>query len=168
MCGHGLTGGESIYLSGTKIGTVSLLQYSNNGYGDYAIVTTTTGQTLTNTVRYSGSATRTITTSVSSPVVGTVVYKYGAAKYYGYGTISATGVTIYHSTTGKNICGLTRVKMTSGSVDHGDSGGPWYVKTNGVWGFCGVTSSFATENSTTYASFTPYYYFSGKFFAKTS
>ena len=153
-CGHGSTSvGSTVKLYGTTIGTVSVVQYANGGYGDYSIVTLTSG-TISHKIGSSSDGYVTITKGTNlSPAVGTYVTKYGYKTGYSYGTVTATNVSI-NPATGMTVYGMTKVSITTGDGSAGgDSGGPYLA--GGA--FCGVHHGNLKDDPLT-VYFTPYKY----------
>lgn len=79
-------------------------------------------------------------------------------KGYAWGTVTRTGVTLTYDSTGMDIVsefyvrGLTESAITNGKgtdpTDSGDSGGPIYIRDNGVYKIHG-TNSATHENTVT-------------------
>ncbi len=162
-CGHGSSGVGNIFKltsSNRNIGELLVHQYSNNGSGDYSIVSITgNSMEMTNLVGNPSDENQqwAIKTSINRPAYGTYVYKYGKNGGLAYGkvtnailssvTIGSDGVN--GSVTIKNLAKCT---LEYGTSISGDSGGPIFT---GTGSFCGVVSTGESNNS---FYFTPYQY----------
>ena len=163
-CGHTYQQvGDEIELRSTfqPIGTVLYHRYADYLYGDFEIVSINTSSfTPSNDIVAGGYS---ITDYISNPSVGTVLRFYGKeTAAVGYGTVSATGLTIdsKNNASGTDITtvyGLTRLVIASGSVDDGDSGGPVFQGATSNAKLGGIISGRSTDNP--YMYFTPYTYF---------
>ncbi len=152
-CGHDQSLSASIYQEGSLIGTVAYLRYSSSTSGDFSIVKTPS-VTLTNKVKTS-SGTKSITGTVSSPAIGTYVYKYGQVSGEALTYVNAVNVNV------TSCKGLTRATLISGNTQGGDSGGPYTIGNS----FCGIHHGTAGGD----VFFTPYYYMSSAgFVVKTN
>jgi len=150
-CGHSISSGSSVYHTGGLIGTVSVLQYANYGAGDYSIITASNGYTPTSTV-YSSGGTTSYTSSLLSPTVGTILYRYGEVSQQSI--CQVTDIGIYSNTGTITILGLTKAYIVSGNLPQGgDSGGPYRSGNS----FCGIHHGHVKENAHI-VYFTPYGY----------
>ena len=150
-CGHGTSVGEQISFGNSTIGTVTINQNlgAGNRYGDYSIITATSGYTATSSVLTSGGGATSFNGYMLNPAVGTYVYKYGRVSGQAYCEVTKTNVTVSNGT-----LGLTKAKIITGSSTGGDSGGPYRCDRE----FCGVHKGSSTSGSTQYVYFTPYTY----------
>lgn len=127
-CGHGMTVGNTIRVSGTTLGTVAAKNFTSGERYDWGIIkiTNTSGFTSTNRVLNNSNYTTITGISTSNPV-GTTICKYGRNGF-------ATGVIIYSDravnyTDVGYIHGLVHVTVESqyvGNCGGGDSGGCIY------------------------------------------
>ena len=169
-CGHGYSTSDAVFRSGTNIGSVSYQRANQNAniwqtyvtasLGDFSIVTLNSSASITNRV-YSSGGTIPITGTYSSVPVNTVVYKYGYATGYSYGSVVATSMSFsYGSPPGYYIDGLYKTLLNYGSIGAGDSGGPvWRVSgsSNLIHGIVDA-HSVNTSTGNTYMYSTPIYY----------
>lgn len=158
-CGHNLSVGDSItYLPTSEvIGTVTYKRYSVSYNGDFGIIkVTNTNMNLSNSI----ANTYSITGTYLTPAVNTVVKKYGANSGYAYGTVTQRNVSA------NDTKGLSVVKITYGTSQGGDSGGPYFITENSSNKFCGIHhgSNITTEEyentGILKVYFTPYSYIS--------
>ncbi|MFQ9871481.1 MAG: hypothetical protein ACLRVT_00080 [Oscillospiraceae bacterium] len=125
-CGHGKTEvGKSMKYGGSKIGTVSIVKYQNNYYGDYSITKLDSVGYLFSSVK-SQYGTKTIS-GTRATVSGASVARYGDTTKYDYGVVSITNYTILYMD-GYNIKGLTVMSQTTKDASYGDSGGCVYTQ----------------------------------------
>ena len=167
-CGHSINVGDTIIFRPTSdtIGSVIYSRYSPSLNGDFSIVRVTGEDiTLTNSI----ADTYSITGTYLTPAVNTVVKKYGGYSGYAYATVTQRNVT------GDGAKGLSVVKITYGTSQGGDSGGPYFITENGSHKFCGIhhgsniNSEEIEETGILKVYFTPYSYISSQgFTAKTS
>lgn len=166
--GHGLsTTGEDQYLyrDGSKLGRVERLNWGNNFTGDWATVSVTNGDTLTNKV-YGAVGSNKITFCCDVPV-GTVILRYGCVSGYGRAKVEQKNVARTYN--GCTIFGLVKCGIESGPATGGDSGGPYYCL-GPNYGFIGIHSALET-NPVTHINklyYTPYELFADYFEVKTS
>lgn len=134
--GHCVTEGTSYKYGGSVLGTGAYRCYETEHYYDYGIITVTgTGQTMTNKVYNNANYTTiTGTKSVSSSLVGTTVCKYGAARWFGIGTVDKVNAIVSYThddgTPGVTLHGMSKVIFNSDSPNRGfkgDSGSPVYA-----------------------------------------
>lgn len=164
-CGHGGQDvGDTIRYqnaSGSVIGEVSYYNYSNNGTGDFEIITVTNENMnisgwINNVYKVYGV--------YPSPAEGVRLLKYGrASNLYATVVVDRENVTITEQPSGYKISGLTRCELISGSSQGGDSGGPYFLNYNGNVLFGGIHSAhLVTEdedgNQIDYVYFTPWEY----------
>ena len=111
-CGHGTSVGEQISFGNSTIGTVTINQNlgAGNRYGDYSIITATSGYTATSSVLTSGGGATSFNGYMLNPAVGTYVYKYGRVSGQAYCEVTKTNVTVANGT-----LGLTKAKIITGS-----------------------------------------------------
>lgn len=164
--------------NGSILGAPSYIRFQNNGNGDFSIhnIAANTGNTIliTNKIQNvsdSGSDIS-VTGTYSDPPVGTYIFKYNATpitnnatKYRSYCQVTATGVTVSYS--GVNIKNLSSAQFVSsaGTSAGGDSGGPWFLYSGGIWKIAGIHSG---SNGSTTTYFTPWKYIAAAgFSAKT-
>ena len=84
---------------------------------------------------------------------------------FGYGSVERRNVTVLADDR-DNISGLTEVKVTSGSCESGDSGGPFFQDASSGAKYCGVLHGKRTDSSgNLYVFFTPYTYISSAGFS---
>lgn len=165
-CGHGRTLSNTVNINGNSFGTICLVGFSNNHYGDYSCVRMTSSDTLTNKVYGSStSTTRNITSTSGSVALNATVMKFGYSSGYATATVTNTSTSV--TSGGVTILGLEECTLTSGSSASGDSGGPYYISggSGNNYTFVGVHTSHSSSGS---IKFTPYVRFSSKFIPKTS
>lgn len=106
------------------------------------------------------------TGTLSSPAVGTIIKYYSrTTSSFGYGSVERRNVTVVADDR-DNISGLTEVKVTSGSCESGDSGGPFFQDASSGAKYCGVLHGKRTDSSgNLYVFFTPYTYISSAGFS---
>lgn len=151
-CGHGKSVGNSVTYNGSVIGSVSSVQYSNYGAGDYAIISASSGYTATSSVLCTGGTTY-FGNYLLSPTVGTQLYKYGDETGQSTCQVTQTGVTV-NDGGGITIYGMTEASVISGLGSYpGDSGGPYRF---GIY-FCGIHHGNPKGNHSI-VHFTPYGY----------
>ena len=101
---------------------------------------------------------------MSSPAVGTIIKYYSrTTSSFGYGSVERRNVTVLADDR-DNISGLTEVKVTSGSCESGDSGGPFFQDASSGAKYCGVLHGKRTDSSGN-VFFTPYTYISSAGFS---
>ena len=107
-----------------------------------------------------------LTGTLSSPAVGTIIKYYSrTTSSFGYGSVERRNVTVLADDR-DNISGLTEVKVTSGSCESGDSGGPFFQDASSGAKYCGVLHGKRTDSSgNLYVFFTPYTYISSAGFS---
>ena len=167
-CGHGGQSPNDIIKyassSGSTIGNVYIHRYYDGDIGDFEIIK------ITNTDTFSTSNsinnTYSITGTLSSPAVGTIIKYYSrTTSSFGYGSVERRNVTVLADDR-DNISGLTEVKVTSGSCESGDSGGPFFQDASSGAKYCGVLHGNRTDSSgNMYVYFTPYTYISSAGFS---
>ena len=106
------------------------------------------------------------TGTLSSPAVGTIIKYYSrTTSSFGYGSVGRRNVEVKASS-GKTIGGLTELKVTYGSCESGDSGGPFFQDASSGAKYCGVLHGNRTDSSgNMYVYFTPYTYISSAGFS---
>lgn len=154
-CGHGneklsvLYGNRYPYIkyNGIRTGQVSYQRANTTpgvfSLGDFAIVTLTGSDTMTNVVKGSGVS---ITGTNSSVPIGGIVYKYGNTTGYSYGTVQQIEFTAIYwlSPYTYEVSGLIEAYMnTNGThaVAEGDSGGTVYQQIGNNYMFCGIVTA---------------------------
>lgn len=107
-----------------------------------------------------------LTGTLSSPAVGTIIKYYSrTTSSFGYGSVGRRNVEVKASS-GKTIGGLTELKVTYGSCESGDSGGPFFQDASSGAKYCGVLHGNRTDSSgNMYVYFTPYTYISSAGFS---
>ena len=107
-----------------------------------------------------------LTGTLSSPAVGTIIKYYSrTTSSFGYGSVGRRNVEVKASS-GKTIGGLTELKVTYGSCESGDSGGPFVQEAASGAKYCGVLHGNRTDSSgNMYVYFTPYTYISSAGFS---
>ncbi len=172
-CGHGLSEGAVVKYGSSSIGTVEVHQYANNEYGDYSIITASTGYSPTASVFTTGGKTSSFGGYLTNPTVGTYLYSYGKASGQAYCEVTRTGITIIDTKDIYNavfLKGMTETELISGTCTDGDSGGPYR---NGDY-FCGIfhgasTTTESDGSTTTHTYFTPYkYLYNAGFYIETN
>ncbi len=154
-CGHGNTETDTILYNGSAIGTVEYQRLNKNPngsgteiMGDFSIVLLNSSQTITNTVMGTDGI-KQITGTYSSLPEGTTIYKYGATTGYGYGTVLESAIsskTTYNlSDEDGNVLGTCYVaglyRSSMSALDHGDSGGPVYIKSGSSYLLHGIVTA---------------------------
>ena len=133
--------------------------YGLSSLGDFAIVSITSSDTMTNDVWVGGD----IIGTYSSVPVGTIVYKFGYAAGYAWGSVTSTGMRrtyVGSNYTYYTVDGLYQIPVQNSSntqaIDLGDSGGPvWRTYSGGNY-LHGIVTCCSTDYSTMYT--TPIYY----------
>ena len=88
-----------------------------------------------------------LTGTLSSPAVGTIIKYYSrTTSSFGYGSVGRRNVEVKASS-GKTIGGLTELKVTYGSCESGDSGGPFFQDASSGAKYCGVLHGKRTDSS---------------------
>ena len=88
-----------------------------------------------------------LTGTLSSPAVGTIIKYYSrTTSSFGYGSVGRRNVEVKASS-GKTIGGLTELKVTYGSCESGDSGGPFFQDASSGAKYCGVLHGNRTDSS---------------------
>lgn len=159
-CGHSISSGASVTAASNTIGTISLLQYTNNQYGDYSIASASSGYTSTSLVYATDGYTIAYTGYLTNPAVGTYLYKYGKESHQAYCKVERTGITVAPSSS-MTIKGMTECSIVTGASTNGDSGGPYRSGTQ----FCGVHHGSSVRDGIAYVYFTPYVYPKNKGFS---
>lgn len=158
-CGHGMDVGDRIYYDNKHIGTVKVVCYENNIYGDYSIIQLTNGYTTEGGVligigKYSSSYSH-VQNIDYFPLTGQVLFKCTRNGGYGACTMLARheSVQVTDPLTNQTvtILGQMRVKFNDGAIVPGDSGGGLftYDEENKI-AFVGIACS--TSNSDPYIS----------------
>ena len=159
---------QRLFLSGSQVGTVMLLQFQNYGVGDWAAVARVgTNYTESNKIYLStsGNTIGYITGTIDDLPVGSVVSKYGAA--YGYATATVTAQNASEAFGNITLNGLTKAVLRQGATGNGDSGGPYFVGTTSFnFNFVGVHTGSNVSNGGV-IWFTPYVRFSHVFTVRT-
>ena len=153
--GHCATSvGDNAYISGTYVGSTSLVRYQNNGYGDYAIINAANGVQSDNRIIAGGGNIVYLSGYINNPPVGMYLGKFGKTSLYAYCQVTAVGIDTQDDT-GTVTKGMTETIIISGDSSGGDSGGPYWSTTN----YCGVHSGSAEdEDYNHFTYFTPNYY----------
>lgn len=113
-CGHGTGYGSSILdNNGGLLGTVRMRVYEGNA--DVSFVEYSSGSSVSNTI--DGTNYYSLSTSVATPVVGKMVFMYGATSGKTYGYIQSTNVSFTHNSTY-----FSDIIGASYPSDNGDSG----------------------------------------------
>lgn len=159
--GHAVSEGED-----TAYGKVVQRKYTNNQYGDFAIIFIDSNYELTNTICDSHWDKLDVRTVYSNVAEGTTVSAYGNTSKGVFGEVTATGISKTSFLTGVTICGLTSVTCPTGGANNGDSGGPVYVSL-GNWqaAACGIIQG---SGSSTEMCFVPFEHIAAAFSPKTS
>ena len=163
--GHGALQG-----SDTQYGYVVQSKCDNNQFGDYAIIYTNSDYRITNKVYANnllGSDALYVRTVYSSVPEGTSVYAYGVKAKEKLGRVEKTNVSEYMIDTGKTIRGLIKCKLSGGTSQKGDSGGPVYIPFGSYQiGACGIITASADNGTTMF--FTPFEHIAANFSPLTS
>lgn len=175
--GHVVTAGVDLFFEdGAMVEDPYIVQYSNNGYGDYALVPVN-DRTITNLVRMNSPSTVPVnsvfySTNISALAGNQQIYKHGAITGFTTGTI--LGPSYSETYDGKTIYGLVQfnnrdVADLGEIAQRGDSGGPiWRIDANGNRQLMGIhVGGNATRN---YAIYSPIYmpYQNNMFMPKTN
>lgn len=154
-CGHGGHQVGSSFSFGDISGSYVVRQYQDEETGDYAIGLINRDVTLSHKVGNSGIV---LNGFAYSPVVGSTIKVYKKDGTIAKGTVTEVDKRIQRlsgesSQLYIHLLGMTEVRITSGSIVNGDSGGPCLTY---VDAFCGVLSGFSTlDNSANYFHYTP-------------
>lgn len=153
-CGHDIRPSSSLYTSsGTVFGTADYVRFSNNASGDFTVGTLKSGFNPTHRARNGNSSSILWKGYKSSPAESDYVKKYGITGKLAYATVDRTSYTIVYPDIGYSITNTIRARLTSGTVQSGDSGGPCWTDN---LKFCGVLCASLTNSSGSYFLFTPY------------
>ena len=149
-CGHGnATVGSMVEINDEIIGTVTYVQYTNGGQGDFSIISLSNA-TLSHQIGNSDDGYVTITNgTLLTPAAGTYINRYGSITGFSTGIVNATNLTVTHGDI--TIRGLTKATLDGSGSSSGDSGGPYLA----AGAFCGVHSGSLPTN-TRIVYFTPY------------
>ncbi|MGN0809219.1 MAG: trypsin-like serine protease [Christensenellales bacterium] len=156
-CGHTITSSSSfLSANNATFGTTSLVNYSNNGYGDFAIGYLNSNFNPSHRVRTSSTSTTLWKGYALTLGKNKVVKKYGYNSGLAYANIVILSISESFTSNGTTttIKGLVKAKITSGSTSLGDSGGPYWLEDGNL--FCGVHSGRVYQNGELYVYFTPY------------
>jgi hypothetical protein len=167
--GHYLSLSDSIYQGGSVVGRIMILQFQNNGIGDYAIASRIgTSHNLSNKVYHStGGTLGYITGTLDDLPVGAAVARYGTKTGYGLAIVTAQNVSINDGVI--TTRGLTRATSTMGKPEDGDSGGPFFTSVSGMnFNFVGVFTGTYKYDGITHLVFTPHVRFKNEFTVRTN
>ena len=162
MCGHGLSRGSSVkyQADSSTIGTVRTMRYADGSDGDYAVVEITNSSFTTSNMVGDPSLPSSqveITDTIDRPATGLAVIKYGKNGGYAYGNVSESNYVWRPSGMTTGVGGIVNVRISSGRVVSGDSGGPIFT----AFGeFCGTVSGTAASDNYGFShyAFSPYIY----------
>ena len=156
-CGHGNTVGDRILNEfSTPIGKVVFKRDENNNYGDFSFVDFDTKGYYFGNLLVDG---RKITGSISDPAVNTVLkFRGQMTGYDGYGTVKQREVTTQIKNSTKKIKGLTRLQITYGNAQEGDSGAPFFQESSNGLKYCGAMMGGKEVDGIFNVYFTPYKY----------
>lgn len=120
-----VTAGHCLYQFNTTIplGTIKLVQYENNRYGDYGFIATSSSYTPVNDIYYSmNNATLSVTTSIPNIFVGTIILKAGRTTYITRGKLTGVAQTVKYKK-GNDYIYIKGLYVSDLASDEGDSGG---------------------------------------------
>lgn len=159
---------QLVYRGGAEFGRVGLLMYQDGALGDWAAVRLTNNDRLSNKIfGSSSSVTRAITATLDDVPIGWEVGRFGYMSGYGRAEIIAQNATMT-SSSGFAINGLTRGRITQGTSQGGDSGGPYSLAHNGRWTFVGIHAGSSVAGGGNTVVFTPVVRFRNWFTVRTN